>query len=112
MERTISTSLDICETGSMMTDENEIGCFPKNYEDYWSCPIVTFDQLPEDIQKHYSHTQTPVKILLSKAHAVVEFPPDPEGRFDPPGQVDFWKKAPEDSWVLQYSGLVYPDLPR
>jgi len=82
----------------------ELGNFPKNPEAHLSGPVVTFDQLPEEIQRHYPNrtiVKTLVNIWLTKTHAGLEFPPEENCSW-----VDFWKKAPDGNWVLQYSGLV------
>jgi hypothetical protein len=60
---------------------------------------VPFDQLPEQIQKHYQGLPHGRAGLLKETQAVLMFSPKPE-EF----QVDYWEKNTGEDWVLIHSG--------
>jgi len=75
------------------------------YKDCGSSVEVTFDQLPEQIRKHYPEIRRAIgKIRLQETQAVLMFWPGPDERGL--GWVDVWKKT-KDDWVLTTSGMAY-----
>lgn len=66
---------------------------------------VTFDQLPEQIRKHYPEIRRALgKTRLQETQAVLMFWPGPNERGL--GLVDIWKKT-KDDWVLTTSEMAY-----
>jgi hypothetical protein len=74
------------------------------YKDCGSSVEVTFDQLPEQIRKHYPVRRAIGKIRLQETQAVLMFWPGPDER----GLewADIWNKT-KDDWVLTTSGMAY-----
>jgi hypothetical protein len=71
----------------------------------WGGPEVTFDQLPEQIRKHYSGGfERPLwRVNLEETKAILRFDTKPgEAGF---GRVDCWMKT-KDGWVLVVSGMA------